>query len=339
MATIQIITHTDPNNGSFSLNPRQKDGPGYTNARTNLTLIGSGSLRYGEDHNENFLHLLENFAAPEKTTTGSPAVGTGEPDWPEHMDPAKAVKGQLWYNSTRGQIMVYDGSAWSVSTKILAQTSEPDTAETGDMWYDTSINELMVYNGSSWEMAGAQYLRLDGTSTMTGNIDVGSNKIVNLADPTNPQDGVTKSYTDAHISDDSIHLTAAQNTLLDGLAGTLEAVELNALDGFDPTGADDTGSVQEQLDKKVSVNGDTMSGPLVLPNSSPTIDNHATRKKYVDDQITAATDGVLGSADRFVRFWSTQSASASDGDMHVSGSTVYVRAGGAWRQIYPAVYS
>lgn len=34
--------------------------------------------------------------------------------------------------------------------------------------------------------------------------------------------------------------------------------------------------------------GDTMTGPLVLPNASPNADNQAARKKYVDDQISAA---------------------------------------------------
>jgi len=54
--------------------------------------------------------------------------------------------------------------------------------------------------------------------------------------------------------------------------------------------------------KAVAQAGDTMTGPLTLPASDPTLSNHATRKAYVDDQIdklypigsiyfcTAATD-------------------------------------------------
>ena len=54
--------------------------------------------------------------------------------------------------------------------------------------------------------------------------------------------------------------------------------------------------------KAVAQAGDTMTGPLVLPASDPTLSNHAARKAYVDDQInklypigsiyfcTAATD-------------------------------------------------
>ncbi len=46
-----------------------------------------------------------------------------------------------------------------------------------------------------------------------------------------------------HISDQSVHLTAAQNTLLDGLAPTLTSTELNYMDGV-------TSSVQTQLNAK-----------------------------------------------------------------------------------------
>jgi len=37
--------------------------------------------------------------------------------------------------------------------------------------------------------------------------------------------------------------------------------------------------------KAVAVTGDTMTGPLTLPASDPTLNNHAARKAYVDAQI------------------------------------------------------
>ena len=42
--------------------------------------------------------------------------------------------------------------------------------------------------------------------------------------------------------------------------------------------------------KAVAQAGDTMTGPLTLPASDPTLSNHATRKAYVDSQIEAALD-------------------------------------------------
>jgi hypothetical protein len=46
-------------------------------------------------------------------------------------------------------------------------------------------------------LVDSQYLRLDGTTTMTGNINVGSHKIVSLATPTDATDAATKAYVDA----------------------------------------------------------------------------------------------------------------------------------------------
>ena len=40
--------------------------------------------------------------------------------------------------------------------------------------------------------------------------------------------------------------------------------------------------------KAVAQAGDTMTGPLVLPASDPTLNNHAARKSYVDDNVQAA---------------------------------------------------
>jgi len=40
--------------------------------------------------------------------------------------------------------------------------------------------------------------------------------------------------------------------------------------------------------KAVAQAGDTMTGPLTLPASDPTLDNQATRKSYVDDNVQAA---------------------------------------------------
>ena len=58
---------------------------------------GRGTTAYGQAVNENFLHLLENFA----NTTA----------------PLRPVEGQLWYDSTQGvdQLKVYDGTNWVAS--------------------------------------------------------------------------------------------------------------------------------------------------------------------------------------------------------------------------------
>ena len=61
---------------------------------TSIVLFGRLVQNYGDQTNENFVHLLENFSF---TTS-----------------PANPIKGQLWYdaNTTVENIKVYDGTSW-----------------------------------------------------------------------------------------------------------------------------------------------------------------------------------------------------------------------------------
>src|SRR6266853_4263416 len=54
------------------------------------------------------------------------------------------------------------------------------------------LNQFQVY-----VMTDKKYLRLDGTNSMTNNLNMNSNKINNLTDPTSAQDAVTKNYIDS----------------------------------------------------------------------------------------------------------------------------------------------
>lgn len=56
-----------------------------------------------------------------------------------------------------------------------------------------------------------------------------------------------------------------------------DATEVNA--NFD--------ALADAFDGYLPLSGGTLTGPVVLPNSSPTLNNHAARKKYVDDSIAA----------------------------------------------------
>jgi len=66
MATVYSINYTDTNEPGFIINPNQIDGSTGSNSNSSLILHGTGRLKYGEALNENLLHLLENFASPER---------------------------------------------------------------------------------------------------------------------------------------------------------------------------------------------------------------------------------------------------------------------------------
>lgn len=108
---------------------------------TSLSFPGRGSTSYGQVVAENFLHLLENFAA------------ITPPDNP--------VEGQLWYDTTNGvdQLKIYDGTNWVSSSGLKKAATAPAVAEsiTGDLWVDTDNQQLYLNSGSGWILVGPEF--------------------------------------------------------------------------------------------------------------------------------------------------------------------------------------
>ena len=100
---------------------------------TDLTLIGKNYSGYGDALNENFVHLLENFAATSAPTT-----------------PA----GQLWWDTTGNLLKVYTGTAFKTVSSSTASSSAPTGGVVGDLWWDTGNSQLKIWNGSSWTLVG-----------------------------------------------------------------------------------------------------------------------------------------------------------------------------------------
>ena len=110
---------------------------------TDLTLIGKNSSAYGELFNENFVHILENFA------------NTSSPNNP--------LQGQLWYDTSQGRLKIYDGSGWKVSSGTVVTPNVP-TLTQGDMWIDSTRQQLYFNDGSSTLLAGPIYNAQQGIS-------------------------------------------------------------------------------------------------------------------------------------------------------------------------------
>jgi len=136
------IRHTDePNNGSITVEDRTVD------ESTSLKLPGKNVTAYGTVIGENFLHLLENFAA----TTA----------------PSNPVQGQLWYDSTpnANTLKIYDGTTWLPSGGVKKGNSEPLAANSllGDLWVNTDTQQLYLFTGSNWILVGPDFS--EGLST------------------------------------------------------------------------------------------------------------------------------------------------------------------------------
>jgi hypothetical protein len=127
---------------------------GTTNTQTGLTLIGRNYISYGEIQNENFIHLLENFAA-----NTNPAVTRGA------LSP---LRGTLWYDTSTGVMRVYDSTNWYPVSQRVSSDTDPVTygysVGQGDQWYNTTTKQLSNWNGTSWDLVGPAYTAQQGKS-------------------------------------------------------------------------------------------------------------------------------------------------------------------------------
>lgn len=109
---------------------------------TSLTLVGRDYAGYGAFLNENFVYLLENFAA--------------------NVAPAHQLTGQLWYDTSVKTLKVYDSglATWKPISSSRAQVTAPTGGVTGDLWFKTDTYQLYVYTGeitvgiSGWQLIG-----------------------------------------------------------------------------------------------------------------------------------------------------------------------------------------
>jgi len=212
-------------------------------------------------------------------------------------------------SSPGGKFYTVSTGAYTIITSpsaLIRFTTAPETGARIRIKRDSASNTALVdfENGSvltevELDRAYLHNLYLNeeieegsGKNTMTknadGNYDGDKARIVDVADPVDPQDAVTKNYADTTFVDVSGD-TMTGNLQMDANSITgVSSVQGLAL--TDPAGNDHAANkkyVDQQDALQVTKSGDSMSGALTLPNSDPTDGNHATRKTYVDAQIAA----------------------------------------------------
>ena len=109
---------------------------GTIDTTTDLRLVGKNYAGYGEVQNENFVHLLENFA---NTTP-----------------PPKALSGQVWYDSGNKRLKYYDGIKFKTAGGAEIGSTAPSGMQIGEFWYDTSADQLRVWNGERYVIIGPE---------------------------------------------------------------------------------------------------------------------------------------------------------------------------------------
>lgn len=238
-AVLYLLNSTDDDpDRRIVITPRAYDGPGGVQRTTDLTFYGNGAPNWGERFNENFYHLLENFAVSEQG--GSDGVpNLAQPPAPKTetdlggeigLGVNNPIEGQLWYNKSRGLMYIYTGvqydggvgtPTWKPTSNVLTVTDAaernsyfsgvPGVARNGDFVYNQATSSLEIFYNGAWSST-SNFVRLDGANTpMTGFLTLN-------ADPTALMHAATKQYVDAAISGGtgSLNLNALTDVTIAG---------------------------------------------------------------------------------------------------------------------------
>ena len=111
---------------------------------TDLTLIGQNTSGYGLFINDNFVHLLENFA------------NTSQPNHP--------IKGQLWYDTSQNVLQIYNGTSFTPTGNTIVSSSAPSGLASGGLWINSATSQLFFNDGLETTLAGPIYTKTQGQS-------------------------------------------------------------------------------------------------------------------------------------------------------------------------------
>lgn len=303
---------------------------GTTNTTTGLTLIGRNYVSYGEKQNENFVKLLENFAAANPPSITSLAL--------------TPMTGTLWYDTANSVMKVYDGVNWYPVSQHLLSATAPTAKNIGDQWFDTTNQQLKVWTGTSWSLVGPAYTSAQGVSGVVIGTIIDSASVAHTVANTyvagnlisiTSNSSFTPAQTLPGFGDIYAGVNISGNVIVNGTASNSNAingVQLAQLARVDAaaTFASDVavGGNLKISNANVSYANNTLTtrnfayqgnvdvvvnsvvGPVTALNvngstgavslyANPIAPKHAATKSYVDEQVNSIVDDVENVANEF----------------------------------------
>jgi hypothetical protein len=226
---------------------------GSINSATSLGLIGRNYFGYGEQQNENFVFLLENFA--------------------NVNPPLRPLKGQAWYDTNENLLKVYNGTAWSVVGSAVVSETAPVTATIGSLWLKTPANILYAYNGNTWSFIGPETAEGFGTTRAES---------TTLLDSTNVQRPVILFKVNNKVTAiaSEVAFTLNPSTPIDGFANISQGLTVSSLMQFRGR-LDGTANRADQLQTTRLINGVGFNGTADISIKASTT-NSLTPGNYVN---------------------------------------------------------
>jgi hypothetical protein len=123
---------------------------GTIDTTTDLRFVGKNYAGYGEVQNENFLHLLENFA----NTT----------------EPPKRIAGQIWYDSGNKKLKFFDGTKFKIANGAESSSVAPSGLATGEFWWDETAKQLYAWSGTDFILVGPEAAPDLGASSVVAQV-------------------------------------------------------------------------------------------------------------------------------------------------------------------------
>jgi len=299
---------------------------------TDLTLIGQNTSGYGLFINDNFVHLLENFA------------NTSQPNHP--------IKGQLWYDTSQNVLQIYNGTNFTPTGNTIVASSAPSGLSSGGLWINSATSQLYFNDGLETTLAGPIYTKTQGQSgfVVSDVIDtIGVNHtIVSLyvantllgifaKEAFTPTSTITGFTSTAQVVGSQLGTTLTITTII---SGTLSVGQTIVGTGITPgttitgqlTGtAGGTGTYSVSTSTTVASSSITaISGSIGIGFNASTYNGVQFNVPVSQATNLLAPDGSLKTTDSFV---STTSDSSTSGSISIQNATPLVLGTAGYSQV------